>query len=99
VWPLWLAPVVAGASLAFDLYQSSQLTQLQMAALTVVDGGSALLEDVEQHDLAVDASVFKTTPIERDCPGKLNLDWPLKIDVPINTTADVPLGLGRWGRA
>jgi hypothetical protein len=96
-WPTGLALLIAGLSLAFNLYLLSQLTQFRAAALTVVDGGSALLEDVEQHGLAVDVSISQTIPIERDWPVKLNLDWPLKVEVPINTTVNVPINLGALG--
>ena len=96
-WPMWVALLIAGLSLAFNLYLLSQLTQFRAAALAVVDGGSALIEDAEQHGLAVDVSISKTIAIERDWPLKLNLDWPLKVDVPINTTVHVPIDLGALG--
>ena len=96
-WPTGLALLIAGASLAFNLYLLSQLAQLRAAALAVVDGGQAVIEDVEQRGLVVDMSLSKTIPIERDWPVKLNLDWPLKVDVPINTTVNVPIDLGALG--
>lgn len=92
-----MALLVAGLSLSLNFYLLSQLAQFRAAALAMVDGSRAVLEDVEQRGLTIDVAISQTLPIERDWPVKFNLDWPLKVDVPINTTVYVPIDLGALG--